>query len=324
MCRNDARDRINGLGSENRPFVFFTDFTGENTFIAPLDALDASQLWYDFNGVSNVPTQAPPLGVTMVSCDPVSKEAFAKAFHQVVAEINYGNSFLTNLTFPTPIVLEGGGLKEVFLQAKARYKVCFEDRFICFSPETFISIRDGYIYSHPMKGTIRADIPNAEALILRDPKEMAEHITIVDLIRNDLSQISEQVEVTRFRYIDEINTSKGKLLQVSSEIRGLLPEDWKSQLGDLLFHMLPAGSISGAPKPKTLEIIHRNENYIRGFYTGVCGLFDGDSLDTGVMIRFIENTPEGFVYKSGGGITSFSDLDKEYQEYLDKIYVPVY
>jgi para-aminobenzoate synthetase component 1 len=89
-----------------------------------------------------------------------------------------------------------------------------------------------------------------------------------------------------------------------------------------LFALLPAGSISGAPKVKTLEIIKNAENYERGYYTGTAFYFDGDNLDSCVLIRFIEQTEKGWVYKSGGGITIYSDARKEYQEILDKIYVP--
>jgi len=87
--------------------------------------------------------------------------------------------------------------------------------------------------------------------------------------------------------------------------------------------LLPAGSISGAPKLKTLEIILETETYNRGYYTGVFGYFDGINLDSCVMIRFIENQNERLIFKSGGGITMMSDLDSEYRELIKKIYVPV-
>ena len=99
--------------------------------------------------------------------------------------------------------------------------------------------------------------------------------------------------------------------------------DWKDQIGEILFKLLPAGSISGAPKKETVRIIQQAESYDRNFYTGVCGVFDGESLDSGVMIRFIENLGNQLIYKSGGGITSFSKAESEYQEIIDKVYVPV-
>lgn len=174
-----------------------------------------------------------------------------------------------------------------------------------------------------MKGTIDASLPDAANLVMNDPKELAEHVTIVDLIRNDLSTVADKVEVKRFRYLEEIATNHKRLLQVSSEIQGRLSSDWNSHLGTILSTLLPAGSISGAPKPETIRIIHENESYKRGFYTGICGHFNGASLDTGVMIRFIKQENEKLFYCSGGGITSFSQSAKEYQEMVDKIYLPL-
>lgn len=84
-----------------------------------------------------------------------------------------------------------------------------------------------------MKGTMDATLPDARKRLLADPKEAAEHATITDLIRNDLSRFATEVTVTRYRYLDELHTHRGPLLQMSSEIRGRLPEDYPSQLGDL-------------------------------------------------------------------------------------------
>ena len=174
-----------------------------------------------------------------------------------------------------------------------------------------------------MKGTIDADLPDAALKILNDQKELAEHVTIVDLIRNDLSQIASNVEVTRFRYLDRLRTNHKDLLQVSSEITGELPADYQNRLGEILVKLLPAGSVSGAPKSKTLAIIRQAEREKRGFYTGVFGYFNGSVLDSGVMIRFIEKDGDRFFYRSGGGITTQSVVSSEYQEAIDKVYVPV-
>jgi para-aminobenzoate synthetase component I len=173
-----------------------------------------------------------------------------------------------------------------------------------------------------MKGTIDAAIENAEEVILSDKKEYAEHCTIVDLIRNDLSMVAKDVFVNKFRYIDKIKTHEKELLQVSSRICGKLGEDYYKRIGDIIFSLLPAGSISGAPKKKTIEIIKKVEGYDRGYYTGVFGCFDGTKLDSGVMIRFIEKINGELFYKSGGGITVYSDPKSEYQELIDKVYVP--
>ena len=209
--------------------------------------------------------------------------------------------------------------------------------FVCFSPETFVRIKGGRIYSYPMKGTLDASLPNAEKLLMEDRKEAAEHATIVDLIRNDLSRVAEDVRVDKYRYIDVLHTNKGDILQTSSEISGRLPEDYPHHLGEILDAQLPAGSITGAPKDKTMQIIQEAEGYDRGFYTGIMGIYDQGELNSAVMIRFIEEEVfpsktenrmnyeaiRKLYFKAGGGITSKSDCRKEYEEVIQKIYLPI-
>ncbi|MCK5853733.1 MAG: chorismate-binding protein, partial [Sulfurovaceae bacterium] len=101
------------------------------------------------------------------------------------------------------------------------------------------------------------------------------------------------------------------------------PSDWRDNLGDILEQLLPAGSITGTPKRSTVDIINKIENYNRGFYTGVFGVFDGENLYSAVMIRFIEKKENKLYYKSGGGITIDSDARSEYEELIDKIYLPL-
>lgn len=96
----------------------------------------------------------------------------------------------------------------------------------------------------------------------------------------------------------------------------------KSRVGDILFSLLPAGSITGAPKKKTIEIIAETEVIPRGFYTGITGYFDGEKLESAVMIRFIRWQDGQIYYHSGGGITARSRMEDEYNEMKQKIYVP--
>ncbi len=312
-----------------------SDFEGQESMIWPLEKLNPDKIKYWINGVSNHTVSETQNSQITLRKFPISFEEYRRAFEFVKTNILLGNSFLTNLTCATNIELNVS-LREVFERSEARYKVLLNDEFVCFSPEIFVKIDEsGKISSFPMKGTIDATIDNAEKVILADKKEFYEHVTIVDLIRNDISKIANKVWVERFRYIDKIQTNDNKeILQVSSQISGLLSEDWKQKLGDFIYSLLPAGSILGAPKDKTLEIIAEAERHTylshfgetwhkRGFYTGICGLFDGKSFDSGVMIRFIEKTPNGLVYKSGGGITARSIAENEYQEMIHKIYVPI-
>lgn len=253
---------------------------------------------------------------------PVDKELYSSRFELVQQHLKRGNSFLVNLTQPTPIRTPLS-LLDLYCKARAPYKVWLKDKLVCFSPECFVTIADGEIRTFPMKGTVDAALPDAMNKLLENEKEKAEHATIVDLLRNDVSMVATDVDVTRYRYVDRIKTHRGELLQVSSEIRGRLVGDYRSQLGDIVFTMLPAGSICGAPKSRTLEVIAEAESYDRGFYTGICGFFDGDSFDSAVMIRYVEQTPVGLVFKSGGGITYRSEMEQEYHELIQKVYVPV-
>jgi para-aminobenzoate synthetase component 1 len=314
---------MNELGKKRTPFLFLIDYRMEKAIILPLDEIDPELLCYEINGFSNIKqpnhTSKELLQFTR---HPVSKEIYERGFKHVMKHIRLGNSFLTNLTFATPII-STLGLHDFFFMSKAPFKLWIRDKFTFYSPEKFVTIKEDIIRSYPMKGTIDAEIENAEQILLEDEKEMAEHYTIVDLIRNDLSLVAKNVRVERFRYFDRINTNRKNLLQVSSEIAGDLDKGWYKQIGTIFSLLLPAGSITGAPKKKTMEIIDEAENEPRGYYTGVCGIFDGKALESAVMIRFIEERKGQLFYHSGGGITVNSDCEKEYQEMIEKVYVPV-
>jgi len=323
VSRHTAIRNINDLAGREIPFVFLISFSGEENLVSTPNKAAAAGLFLDMPGMVNhtlKKTSAPPI---QLSSNPPDPHDYHKAFSQVIEQIHYGNSFLLNLTMPTPVE-SNYSLSEIFTRNRAPFKLYLKDKLVVFSPERFIRIKGRTISSNPMKGTMDASVPGAYRLLASDPKEDAEHNTIVDLIRNDLSTVASQVRVKRFKYIEKLKTHQGELLQMSSEITGKLPADFKVRLGEILFSLLPAGSICGAPKKKTIEIINDVEAYERGFYTGIFGYFDGQDLDSAVAIRYMEKQGEGLVFKSGGGITFKSDWKKEYNEMLKKVYVPVY
>ncbi len=313
---------MNALGAERKPFFFLISFDKSKAAIFKAEEVPSD--WrFKIRGhrhENHDGATMPPL--THFESSPISFDQYNRAFEQVLARINYGDSYLVNLTFPTPITTNLD-LRQIYGHAHAKYKLLVPDKFVVFSPECFVRIEEDYIYSYPMKGTIDAHLPNAAETLLNDEKEQSEHYTIVDLIRNDLSQVATEVRLTRFREIDTIHTHHKTLLQTSSEIRGKLSPDYHSHLGDIFDALLPAGSISGAPKVETLDIIASAEIDNRGYYTGVFGYYDGHSLDSAVAIRFIESTSKGLVYRSGGGITAMSDAISEYNEMIQKVYVPL-
>lgn len=321
-CKSNIKDQMNKWAESGIPFLYIIDFELNKPMIFRLEEIDPQRLLYNINGVTNCHTHISTLEQLQLFKYPEKYEEYLRKFNKIKEEIAFGNSYLLNLTCSTPIELNLT-LLEVYLISNAKYRIWFEGQFVCFSPETFVTIHDGIIRSFPMKGTIDATIPDAENVIMNDNKEIAEHYTIVDLIRNDLNTVSRRVRVERFRYIDKIVTNEKKLLQVSSEVCGDLEKNYLSHIGDIIFALLPAGSVSGAPKRKTIEIIASTEGRERGYYTGIYGIFDGHNLDSGVMIRYIEKNGDGYIYYSGGGITSFSDPLSEYNEMIDKIYVPI-
>ncbi len=318
----DVFNKMNVLGKDRKPFFFVLDFKATRGFICPAEDAEKHGILYKFSTHKNYALKNRHTQQVVLQKAPQSLEHYKKSFDIVHRNLIEGNSYLTNLTCQTPIELNIG-LEEVFYRSQAKYKLWFNNEFVVFSPEIFVRIENGFIRSFPMKGTIDATIINARDVILNDYKETAEHNTIVDLIRNDLSMVSDNVRVERYRYIDEIKTNHKNLLQVSSEIVGELKNGYNAQLGTIFKKLLPAGSISGAPKKKTVEIIKEAETYTRGFYTGVMGYFDGSTLDSAVMIRFIQNTNGKLFFCSGGGITIHSNCESEYNEMTDKIYVPI-
>jgi para-aminobenzoate synthetase component 1 len=322
MNLSEFESKLNQWGQDRVPFFFLIDFEMEKPEAWKLDAVP-KEIFFSFDRVTNSTSQSTENTKIELLKYPIPFRDYKSKFDFIKERIAFGDSYLANLTVKTKIGLNQQ-LDELFFKTNAKYKVCWKEKFLCFSPETFVRITDGKIFSFPMKGTIDASVSDAEKIILNDEKELSEHVTIVDLIRNDLSTVSSNVKVRKFRYIDQIKTSHKSLLQVSSEICGDLPKDFHSRLGSILISLLPAGSISGAPKNKTLAIIQEAENEKRGYYTGIVGYFDGENLDTGVMIRFIEQEGDQLYYRSGGGITSQSKIENEYQEVIDKIYVPLY
>lgn len=363
--KQEIIDKINRLASQDEPFLFVINYQGDKVFIRLLSDINPEECLFDFEGRGNFSharketlkeeTWKEEIPEVTWQITPPLYNDYERSFNIVKSNIMAGNSYLTNLTCRVPVSCNLS-LEEIFHRAKGKYKLLLRRKrnlnpFVCFSPETFVRIKGGRIYSYPMKGTLDASLHDAEKQLMEDRKEAAEHATIVDLIRNDLSRVAEDVRLDKYRYIDVLHTNKGDILQTSSEISGRLPEDYPHHLGEILDAQLPAGSITGAPKDKTMQIIQEAEGYDRGFYTGIMGIYDQGELNSAVMIRFIEEetSPVDFeadgkknfkakegkaskgkepkasrklYFKAGGGITSKSDCRREYEEVIQKIYLP--
>ncbi len=311
------KDKLNLYGCSKEPFFFCISYD-----MTQWEVIKLSQLSNDIK--FEIDNTADKSVKQRLIKEPISLDQYQYKFNKIQEQIRDGNTYLINLTTATSIDTKYS-LKELYKMANAKFKLYFKDQFICFSPERFIKCTNNTIFTYPMKGTIDASIDNAQEKILNDKKELAEHTMVVDLLRNDLSIVASNVKVNKFRYCEKIDAGEKQLIQVSSEISGKLQNNWQNNIGDILTSVLPAGSITGTPKKQTMKIIKDVENYNREFFTGIFGVFDGTNLDSAVMIRFIQKSNKdknNLIYKSGGGITCDSNITTEYQEMIDKVYIP--
>ena len=314
---------MNNLAMQGVPFLFIIDYEGKHAVVEPENEVDANELKYCFNGRGNATQTAYPANKDIEwGIEPPTEAEYQHGFNIVRNAMLAGNSYLANLTCRIGL-RTNLSLPDLYNAAEARYRLWMKDKLVCFSPETFVKIAQGEISSYPMKGTAEDLSPSSAEQLLANEKEAAEHATIVDLIRNDLSMVANDVHVERYRYVERLNTHRGPLLQTSSEIRGRLTPHLMQRPGDVIFSQLPAGSITGAPKKKTVEIIAEAENYHRDFYTGVMGRWDNGELDSAVMIRFIDQCHGKLFFKAGGGITAKSNWKDEYHEVIEKVYAPI-
>ena len=188
------------------------------------------------------------------------------------------------------------------------------------SPETLVKLEDGVLHTFPLAGTRprgRTDAEDAalEAELLADEKELAEHNMLVDLGRNDLGRISRfgTVKVEKLHAIERFS----HVMHIGSTLRGEIREDRDAL--DAIEAVLPAGTLSGAPKLRACQLIGELENNKRGIYGGAIGYIDfTGNMDTCIAIR-IAWKKNGTVYvRSGAGIVADSVPEKEYQECVNK------
>ena len=312
----NLEEKLNYYGEKKEPFFFIINYDKSEYEVTPLDQLH-KDIKYNISENKKYIKHDHTLEKTHISFD-----EYKKKFFLLKDEIVNGNTYLANLTSETKIKTKST-LCEIYNVANAKFKLNYKNKFVCFSPERFCEIKENKIYTYPMKGTINAQIPNAKQIILDDKKELAEHTMIVDLLRNDLSIVSKKVTVEKFRYCEKIKAGDKELIQVSSKISGKLEDNWEKRIGNIITSLLPAGSITGTPKRKTVQILEEIENYDRGYFTGVFGVYNGITLDSSVIIRYLEkDSNNNLTYKSGGGITSDSNVNNEYQEMCDKVYIP--
>ena len=188
------------------------------------------------------------------------------------------------------------------------------------SPETLVSLQDGELTNYALAGTARRGKTAREdeeliANLLKDEKELSEHNMLVDLGRNDLGKISEFGSVKVSRYLKVLKFSH--VSHIASVIKGKIKPQYDQF--DAVAAVLPAGTLSGAPKIKACEIINSLEKHKRGTYGGAAGYIDfAGNMDMCIAIRMAKRQNKKVYIQAGAGIVADSDPQKEFQECLNK------
>ena len=296
----------------------------------------ADGLWSGVGGrARNERAGVPSGGFPVPASQPPVPSAYAEAFAEVQRELRAGNSYEVNLTYRERIDSEVDPvaaylrLRELNPAPYAGFLKHGETCLLSSSPERYATVtRDRVLETKPIKGTTpRGAMPEEDAALAErlasDPKFRAENLMIVDLLRNDLSMVCEvgTVEVPTLMAVESYTS----VHQLVSTVRGRLREGVGTV--EALRALFPAGSMTGAPKLRTMQIIERAESSPRGVYSGAFGWIGGDGrADLGVVIRSLvavrsassgargDEAPYTYTLGTGGGITVRSDIEEEWAE----------
>ena len=256
----------------------------------------------------------------------VEAPAYQEAIKTIHHHIRQGDTYQVNYTVQLSQELKSDPLaiyNRLVVEQKAHYNAFIQHddvSILSISPELFFEQDDRLLTTRPMKGTTRRGLTNQEDLqesawLKADPKNRAENMMIVDLLRNDMNRISEigSEQVTRLCQVEQYSTVWQMTSTIESRLR---PEVDLVQTFRALF---PCGSITGAPKISTMEIIHKTEKAPRGVYCGTIGiLLPKGKRIFNVAIRTLQMQGTKAIYGVGGGITWDSKWEGEYQETKQK------
>lgn len=193
-------------------------------------------------------------------------------------------------------------------------------RFAGASPETLVKLENGVLHTFPLAGTrprgkTDEEDKMLEAELLADEKELAEHNMLVDLGRNDLGKISKfgTVQIEKIHSVERYS----HVMHIGSTVRGEIDGSYDAL--NAIEAVLPAGTLSGAPKIRACQLIGKLENNKRGIYGGAIGYIDfTGNMDTCIAIRIVYKKNGKVFVRSGAGIVADSVPEKEFEECLDK------
>lgn len=267
--------------------------------------------------------------------DDLSLHDYNKQFSEVYSALTKGDSYQINLT--KRVIGETGSvgldlysnLKKYQQVKYASYLRFKDDEIISLSPELFFEKTQSKLIVKPMKGTAEIIKDDSDGFIYEKlkncTKNKAENLIIVDLLRNDLSTIAKDnlVKVDKIFEIEKYKTLYQMVSQISAEVIKEIP------IKTVFESLFPCGSITGAPKKRTMEYINSIEKGDRGIYTGAIGyIMPNNDMSFSVAIRTIEKTGKKIKFGVGGGITVSSEMNAEWQEmnakmsFIKEIYRP--
>lgn len=272
------------------------------------------------------PAQAHPLKLKSDFHAMFSKEAYCRMVEEGKRHIREGDIFQVVLSNRLEAQMEGSLLdayRVLRTTNPSPYMFYFsgkENEIAGASPETLVKLDDGTLYTYPLAGTRprgrdEKEDERLEQELLADEKECAEHNMLVDLGRNDIGKISEtgSVNVTRYMKVERYS----HVMHIGSTVTGRLKAGYDAV--DAIDAILPAGTLSGAPKLRACEIIQALEGGRRGLYGGAIGYLDfSGNLDVCIAIRIAYARKGNVFVRSGAGIVADSVPEMEYQECLNK------
>lgn len=255
-----------------------------------------------------------------------SRAAYERAFARIQAYIRAGDCYQVNLAQSYAVPVTGDhwlAYRRLRLDNPAPYGAYLNLPFaqvLCCSPERYLTVRDGMVETRPIKGTRpRATDPGRDAALAAElagsPKDKAENLMIVDLLRNDLGRVcaTGTVRVPELFAVE----SFAHVHHLVSTVRGVLAPG--ADALDLLRAAFPGGSITGAPKRRAMEIIDELEPVRRGVYCGSIGYIGHDGgMDSNIVIRTLVSSGGSIRYWAGGGLVADSNAAAEYRECQDK------
>lgn len=288
-----------------------------------VDALTWQSLIEQFS-VTTKPDSPGFFEVTSCIESNMDKAFYAKAFNRIKHYLTEGDCYQVNLAQRFVALCEGNPwiaylkLRELNAAPFSCFLNFPEGQILCSSPERFLKLTHGIVETKPIKGTRPRKLNPVEdqqqiTQLLNSPKDKAENLMIVDLLRNDISKTCSNVKVPVIFDIETYTT----VHHLVSTVTGVLNKKFHAL--DLLKSCFPGGSITGAPKIRAMEIIEELEPNRRGIYCGAIGFmgFDGN-MDTNITIRTLVHSKNTIRFWAGGGIVHDSNLQEEYQECFDK------